>query len=248
MSATARATAPLRRFGEGAVATPANASPWRAVLLAVPDARADRASRARRGRRSSCGSCSACTDGVDGWIARRDGTTRSGAFLDPAGRQDPRGRRVRRPRRCAATSAGSRSCSSSDGKSGSGVPVTGGAAWDLAPRPPARQVEDDAPVRSPSACSSSRRFEDMAWLQQTRAVGGRGAHAAVGARHRCRRGVAGEPRGEMRGAGDRDRAAARPDRRHQQHVDRRAARRRRHRQLRAPPGGRQPRPDGAGPA
>ena len=25
----------------------------------------------------------ACTDGVDGWIARRDGTTRSGAFLDP---------------------------------------------------------------------------------------------------------------------------------------------------------------------
>jgi CDP-diacylglycerol--glycerol-3-phosphate 3-phosphatidyltransferase len=25
----------------------------------------------------------ACTDGVDGWIARRHGTTRSGAFLDP---------------------------------------------------------------------------------------------------------------------------------------------------------------------
>ena len=25
----------------------------------------------------------ACTDGVDGFIARRDGTTRSGAFLDP---------------------------------------------------------------------------------------------------------------------------------------------------------------------
>jgi CDP-diacylglycerol---glycerol-3-phosphate 3-phosphatidyltransferase len=25
----------------------------------------------------------ACTDGVDGWIARRQGTTRSGAFLDP---------------------------------------------------------------------------------------------------------------------------------------------------------------------
>ena len=24
-----------------------------------------------------------CTDGVDGWLARRDGTTRSGAFLDP---------------------------------------------------------------------------------------------------------------------------------------------------------------------
>jgi CDP-diacylglycerol--glycerol-3-phosphate 3-phosphatidyltransferase len=25
----------------------------------------------------------ACTDGVDGWLARRQGTTRSGAFLDP---------------------------------------------------------------------------------------------------------------------------------------------------------------------
>src|SRR5262249_22223859 len=25
----------------------------------------------------------ACTDGIDGWIARRHGTTRSGAFLDP---------------------------------------------------------------------------------------------------------------------------------------------------------------------
>jgi CDP-diacylglycerol--glycerol-3-phosphate 3-phosphatidyltransferase len=25
----------------------------------------------------------ACTDGVDGWLARRHGTTRSGAFLDP---------------------------------------------------------------------------------------------------------------------------------------------------------------------
>src|SRR3954462_12520393 len=24
-----------------------------------------------------------CTDGVDGWLARRHGTTRSGAFLDP---------------------------------------------------------------------------------------------------------------------------------------------------------------------
>jgi CDP-diacylglycerol--glycerol-3-phosphate 3-phosphatidyltransferase len=24
-----------------------------------------------------------CTDGVDGWLARRQGTTRSGAFLDP---------------------------------------------------------------------------------------------------------------------------------------------------------------------
>ena len=32
---------------------------------------------------SACGCCSPGTDGVDGWIARRHGTTRSGAFLDP---------------------------------------------------------------------------------------------------------------------------------------------------------------------
>ena len=30
-----------------------------------------------------CGSCCAVTDGVDGYLARRHGTTRSGAFLDP---------------------------------------------------------------------------------------------------------------------------------------------------------------------
>ena len=33
------------------------------------------------GRR--CGSRSPSTDSLDGWLARRDGATRSGAFLDP---------------------------------------------------------------------------------------------------------------------------------------------------------------------
>ena len=32
---------------------------------------------------SRSGSALAVTDGIDGWIARRHGTTRSGAFLDP---------------------------------------------------------------------------------------------------------------------------------------------------------------------
>ena len=31
----------------------------------------------------ACGSCCALSDGIDGYIARRHGTTRSGAFLDP---------------------------------------------------------------------------------------------------------------------------------------------------------------------
>src|SRR5213082_2341718 len=82
MPATARAAAPLRRFGEGAVATPANAITVARVLLAVPTL----VLIAQRGASWPAvvlWLVLACTDGVDGWIARRDGTTRSGAFLDP---------------------------------------------------------------------------------------------------------------------------------------------------------------------
>jgi CDP-diacylglycerol---glycerol-3-phosphate 3-phosphatidyltransferase len=82
MPAAARATAPLRRFGEGAVATPANAITVARVLLAVPTL----VLIARQGASWAAvvlWLVLACTDGVDGWVARRDGTTRSGAFLDP---------------------------------------------------------------------------------------------------------------------------------------------------------------------
>ena len=82
MPAAARATAPLRRFGESAVATPANAITVARVLLAVPTL----VLIAQRGASWPAvvlWLVLACTDGVDGWIARRDGTTRSGAFLDP---------------------------------------------------------------------------------------------------------------------------------------------------------------------
>ena len=48
-----------------------------------PDAAPHRATTAPPGSRGRCGSRSACTDGIDGWLARRDGATRSGAFLDP---------------------------------------------------------------------------------------------------------------------------------------------------------------------
>ena len=48
-----------------------------------PDARADPAPTARRGSRSALWFAITATDSLDGWLARRDGATRSGAFLDP---------------------------------------------------------------------------------------------------------------------------------------------------------------------
>jgi CDP-diacylglycerol--glycerol-3-phosphate 3-phosphatidyltransferase len=70
-------------FGPSAIATPANAvtiarlalSPWLWVTILASDG----PSWAALGLWVVLAS----TDGVDGWIARRMGTTRSGAFLDP---------------------------------------------------------------------------------------------------------------------------------------------------------------------
>jgi CDP-diacylglycerol--glycerol-3-phosphate 3-phosphatidyltransferase len=75
-------TARAKRFGPEAVATPANFLTIARLLLAVP-------TLILIGREGaswltvSLWFVLSCTDGVDGWIARRDGTTRSGAFLDP---------------------------------------------------------------------------------------------------------------------------------------------------------------------
>ncbi len=70
------------RFGPGAVATPANAITLARLVLAIPTLVLIEDQGA-----SWLAVCLwfvlACTDGVDGWVARRDGTTRSGAFLDP---------------------------------------------------------------------------------------------------------------------------------------------------------------------
>jgi CDP-diacylglycerol--glycerol-3-phosphate 3-phosphatidyltransferase len=82
ISPAARAAAPLRRFGEGAVATPANAITIARVLLAIPTLVLV-AQRGASWLAIVLWLVLACTDGVDGWVARRDGTTRSGAFLDP---------------------------------------------------------------------------------------------------------------------------------------------------------------------
>ncbi|MGH9031988.1 MAG: CDP-alcohol phosphatidyltransferase family protein [Acidimicrobiia bacterium] len=70
------------RFGESALATPANAITLARLLLAVPTL------VLIEGEGASWLTLTlwvvlSVTDGVDGWVARRDGTTRSGAFLDP---------------------------------------------------------------------------------------------------------------------------------------------------------------------
>jgi CDP-diacylglycerol--glycerol-3-phosphate 3-phosphatidyltransferase len=75
-----------RRFSESAIKTPANAVTFMRLLFAIPvliwilDQ--------RHPGRGSWGAFASWlvlwgTDGLDGWLARRDGTTRSGAFLDP---------------------------------------------------------------------------------------------------------------------------------------------------------------------
>jgi len=75
-------TARAKRFGPEAVATPANFITIARLLFAIPTLILIE----RQGATwltVSLWFVLSCTDGVDGWIARRDGTTRSGAFLDP---------------------------------------------------------------------------------------------------------------------------------------------------------------------
>ena len=70
------------RFGEEAILTPANLITIARLLLAVPTVLliADEGSSWLT---VGLWFVLACTDRLDGWLARRDGTTRSGAFLDP---------------------------------------------------------------------------------------------------------------------------------------------------------------------
>lgn len=71
-----------KRFGPGAVATPANFITIARLLFAIPTLILIE-SEGTSWLTVSLWFVLSCTDGVDGWIARRDGTTRSGAFLDP---------------------------------------------------------------------------------------------------------------------------------------------------------------------
>jgi len=71
-----------KRFGQGALATPANFVTLARIAVAVPTLVLIR-------RDGSSWTTIAlwflitATDSLDGWLARRDGATRSGAFLDP---------------------------------------------------------------------------------------------------------------------------------------------------------------------
>ena len=69
-------------FGPSALATPANALTV-ARLLAAPIFVAVIVNKGASWWTVAVGAIVGLTDGVDGWIARRQGTTRSGAFLDP---------------------------------------------------------------------------------------------------------------------------------------------------------------------
>ena len=71
-----------KRFGTDALATPANAITLLRLLFAVPTLlliAQDGATWVTWGLWFAL----CISDGIDGWLARRDGATRSGAFLDP---------------------------------------------------------------------------------------------------------------------------------------------------------------------
>jgi CDP-diacylglycerol--glycerol-3-phosphate 3-phosphatidyltransferase len=72
----------VRRYGDGAIATPANIVTIARLVLAVPTLLLiiDQGSSWLT---FSLWFVLTTTDGLDGWLARRDGTTHWGAFLDP---------------------------------------------------------------------------------------------------------------------------------------------------------------------
>jgi CDP-diacylglycerol---glycerol-3-phosphate 3-phosphatidyltransferase len=72
----------VKRFGQGALATPANFVTLGRILLAVPTLVLIR-DRGAAWLTVGLWFAVTATDSLDGWIARRDGATRSGAFLDP---------------------------------------------------------------------------------------------------------------------------------------------------------------------
>ncbi|HYT40497.1 MAG TPA: CDP-alcohol phosphatidyltransferase family protein [Acidimicrobiia bacterium] len=72
----------ISRFGPSALLTPANLVTTLRFALTIPLLRII-AAEGVSWRATVGWVILACTDGLDGWLARRDGTTRSGAFLDP---------------------------------------------------------------------------------------------------------------------------------------------------------------------
>jgi CDP-diacylglycerol---glycerol-3-phosphate 3-phosphatidyltransferase len=82
VTAASRSSLTRKRFGQNALATPANFVTITRILVAIPTLaliRRDGSSWATVGLWFAI----TATDSLDGWLARRDGATRSGAFLDP---------------------------------------------------------------------------------------------------------------------------------------------------------------------
>ena len=72
----------ISRFGPSALLTPANLVTALRFALTIPLLRIIAVDGVSWSATAGW-VILACTDGLDGWLARRDGTTRSGAFLDP---------------------------------------------------------------------------------------------------------------------------------------------------------------------
>jgi CDP-diacylglycerol--glycerol-3-phosphate 3-phosphatidyltransferase len=72
----------MKRFGQGAVATPANFVTLGRILVAAPTLLLIR-DRGATWLTVGLWFLVTASDSFDGWLARRDGATRSGAFLDP---------------------------------------------------------------------------------------------------------------------------------------------------------------------
>jgi len=71
-----------KRFGQSALATPANFVTMLRILVAIPTLALIR-SQGSNWTTIALWFAITATDSFDGWLARRDGATRSGAFLDP---------------------------------------------------------------------------------------------------------------------------------------------------------------------
>ena len=82
MTAVTRSARMRKRFGQGALATPANFVTLARILVAIPTLLLIR-STGSSWTTVSLWVLITATDSLDGWLARRDGATRSGAFLDP---------------------------------------------------------------------------------------------------------------------------------------------------------------------
>ncbi len=72
----------MKRFGQSALATPANFVTVTRMLVAIPTLILIR-DRGASWLTWALWFAITATDSLDGWLARRDGATRSGAFLDP---------------------------------------------------------------------------------------------------------------------------------------------------------------------